>query len=309
MADYGASNPFEEDEAPPNKNKQSYYFSQSPTIPSKTSTDPALQAEIDRLQRLERDLDMREGVLDNRTAILVERERLGGVNPRPPNWPPLPCTSWRLVHHDIANDMPTDEARRVCKLGYIGWIAGSVTLWINLAAIIAVVVADSSGTNIGSFFIAIIYILFLTPISFAIYRILYRAARNQRPALFIIYFFFLWLQILTYAFFGIGYFGMGTAGFVVMFDGFKHNIAAGILCLICFVLWCLLGLYSFFIFHLSRMEYNKAGGLQNARKDMRNVAIQQAKEHPDLVLEGAKMGARAAANNPDLIAKGVKAAV
>lgn len=74
-------------------------------------------ARAEALRKKEEELARREATLDQRTQILIDREKME-ADPRPPNWPR--CRP--ILHHDIMEDIKGEELRKLCKFGYAGWI-------------------------------------------------------------------------------------------------------------------------------------------------------------------------------------------
>jgi len=205
--------------------------------------------------------------------------------------------------------MPTDQLKRVMKIAYTGWMISVATLAYNCAALLMTMIADGSGTNIGDFILSAIYVVFLTPLYFLGYRILYRASRKQKPSLYILYLVVATLVVGGEILYAVGIPGTGAGGFILMAEEFKNSKFAGFVLLASSVLWCLTAVYGVWVYILAIRHYRQSGGLEKAKKEMASAAVSEASKHPDLIAEAAKSGARAAANNPELISKGINAAV
>jgi hypothetical protein len=290
---------------PPKERKET---SPPPSLPPKSSTsssstaDPRLQDRAERLRKKEDDLNKREAMLDSRTTILVEREKTL-ANPREPNWPR--CKP--LLYHNIEEDMPTTQVQRVVRFAYFGWLGFLVALLWNFVCMFALIIAEGA---VGDFVLSIVYMIVLPPLFFLIYRILYRAGRKTKPSLYIVFWIFYFLELLFFAFFVLGYPGTGAGGIFWMSSEFSNaQNVIGFLLLASLILWGVILGWGIFVFILSRFEYKKAGGLAQAKKEAATAAIEEAKEHPELLKEGAKAGAKYAAENPELVAKGAKHAV
>jgi len=311
--DYTADNPFEdntggnpfEDQTqplaaqPPPVNRASRVITAPPPVDrSRKSISPELVAKADKLRKQEEELNRREAVLDKRQQILVDREK--DNEKRKPNWPR--CKP--LIYHNIPEDMPTPEMIRLCRMAYLGWYALEIAFVYNAAALLAVAIA--TGDRIGDFVLSIVYIVFMSPICFLIYRVLYRAGRKSKPSLFVFYFCVFALEILIKIYFALGISGCGAGGFVLMIDMFNANqTVAAIMILVSFVVWVLLAAFSIWIWILARLRYRALGGMAKAKAEMKDAAVEQAKAHPELVIEGAKL----AAQNPDVVAKGVRTVI
>lgn len=117
----------------------------------------------------EEELNKREAVLDSRTKILVDRENVL-KNPREPNWPR--CRP--LLYHNIDADMTEPSVKRLVRFAYFGWLAFLVAVLWNFICMFAAIIVDGA---VGDFILSIVFCVFLPPIFFLIYRILYRAGR------------------------------------------------------------------------------------------------------------------------------------
>jgi len=84
---------------------------------------------------------------------------------------------------------------------------------------------------------------------------------------------------------------------------------AGIMLAIGFANWAILCLLSVIIWIKARNQYKTNGGLSKAQIEARNAAFQAAKDNPDLVKQGIKLGAQTAAQHPELVSEGLKRTV
>lgn len=73
-----------------------------------------------------------------------------------------------------------------------------------------------------------------------------------------------------------------------------NNVGVGIVNLISFVSWVLLTITGVYIWIKARTGYSNSGGNKKAKEEARAAAIDQAKQHPDVVLSGAKLAAKGA---------------
>jgi len=298
---YSGENPFEDNSAPPLPKKDKR--SSSRAFNTNQNVDPEILAAADRLRNKELELNERERNLDNRAEILMERANLS-KGPRAANWPR--CRP--LVYMNIEDDIPTPETFTLVRRALWHWYSGVLCLGWNAIAEIANM-AVGNGSYVGDFVLSLVFWILLTIIWFSIFRVLYRAARKTKSSLYLMYLFLAGCQILSDVFFCLGIPGTGAAGFFFMIKMYGTNVVVGSFDLIAFVFWVAQGVFGIYIWILARREYKKAGGYAAARSETQDAAIDQAKQHPDLVAKGAKAAAKTAANNPDLVAKGVRAAV
>jgi len=315
MAAYDSENPFDEGDATKNpfedEDDDQPRQKSPPSLPSKnvatpsysqpSQPNPDLVAKAEALRRREEELNRKEAMLDNRAQNLANRD-VGVSNSKPPNWPR--CRP--LIRHNIVEDMPTPQTIRLIRMAYGGWLAGCSILAVNIVVLLAVLI-ETKGSSFGDFILSIVFFIILPIIWFTIYRILYRAARKTKAALYITYWVFYFFVMLTHIFFVIGYPGTGAGGIFWMFDAFGAGyMASGFMLLANTILWGCLAGYCVWIFIASRLEYNRAGGLAAAKQNMKDGAISIVKSNPDLVAKGAKMAVKEAANHPDLIVEAAR---
>jgi len=284
QSNYGGEDPFDEEST------------SAPPLPKKrTSTnskeDPELLAAVERLKKKEHELNQREQMLDNRSEILMERERLN-QNPRIANWPK--CRP--LVYMNFEEDMPSQETFKLVRRAYWEWCAAVAALIWNIACMAAVLSVEG-GQAAGDFVLSVVFFVFLTPIWFGIFRLLYRAARKSKSFFYVLYLFLFGCEIATFIFFALGIPQTGSGGFFYMEEMFNQNVGAGVVVLIGFVFWCLHSVLGVYMWIKARIEYHYCGGLDKARKEAKDAAVDQAKQHPELVAQGTKAVAKGAINS------------
>lgn len=71
-----------------------------------------------------------------------------------------------------------------------------------------------------------------------------------------------------------------------MTKAFKENKAVGFILLASAILWCICSIYGVVIWIGARLEYRRAGGLNKAKKEFAEVAVDQASKNPELVAKG-----------------------
>jgi len=318
MADisYTAENPFEDDETsnpfeeeqpsrtmqptfvppkvmeptfvPPTRMEPSFVPPKSKvtTQPSYNTSSKTSDITAESLDRKEAELRRREEELERREQSVTVKEQ-SIPNSRVKNWPR--CRPF--LYHDISADMPTPEAISLVRKAYIGWFVTIFCLIYNFATLMAVLIIDKgTGPSFGGFFLALAYIAFCVPVTFLIYRLLYNAARRSKPSLYLIYFIFQFLEILAFlGVFAVGVVGWGGGGFLLMLDSFNHSVAGGVICLICFVFWVALTVWTVVIFFFGRREYKRLGGIASAKKEFGDAALRGAASNPELVAKGMQV--------------------
>lgn len=314
--DYPAENPFEEEnqpvqsyEAPPLPEKNQA----APPLPSKDYTSPPpsssytqppsnLQDRAERLRKKEEDLNRREKNLDVRTQILIDREKT--YSPRIPNWPR--CKP--ILTHNISEDIPPEESmpglQRLVRWTYYAWYGVIFCFCFNMIALLVRMSIDAGGTAIADWILSLVYIIFLIPLTFLIYRILYRAARKTKAILYVFYLYFAFpIQILVEIFFAVGIPKTGSGGFFLSITSFDDSVATGSFLMASFGFWTILAIIHILLWIRTHKFHKQAGGIDKARKEMRQEAIRQAKEHPELAEQAVRSGVKYAAENPDTVKK------
>jgi len=259
---YTGSNPFDGSNPPP---------------PNPSSN---LSEESERLRRKEEELNQREDQLKRRGEILTERRKIGKEKD-PPNWPR--CRP--IVYHNIQKEMQNPELVSLVRFGYGAWIFGQYALSFNSIALLVVLIngGKEATANIGGFVLSLIFMVLGTVLSFIIYRVLYRGGRKYRPRTFVLYFLLLWIEILCYALFALGWQGSGAGGFILMINMFKNkSTVAGIFLIVSCANWTILAIYGITIFIRARVLYSRAGGNQAAKQDLKNLASTQIQQHPEV---------------------------
>mmetsp|Transcript_5823 Transcript_5823/g.8152 ORF Transcript_5823/g.8152 Transcript_5823/m.8152 type:complete len:341 (-) Transcript_5823:51-1073(-) len=264
-----------------------------------TNVDPTLMHKAERLRQKELELNQREQALDSK-AVTISQLQQQGRNYRAPNWPPFRP----IVYQNIAGDIPS-EVQYLVKRAYWGFLFSAWCLLWNVVCMCTALAIFGSGQAIGDMILSFVYFFFLNAIWFWIYRLIYKAARKSQSSTYLGYLFMMFWVVLSNAFFAVGVPGTGAGGFIYMIKCFEKNIAAGCILIIGCAFWVMIGLWNAYGWIWARSEYSKNGGLEKAKKEASRAAIEEAKNNPDLVMEGARI----AANNPDLVMQGVKSAV
>lgn len=128
------------------------------------------------LKRREEDLQRRE------QALLVKEDELDKVSPKKKNWPRFRP----MIYHNIQEEIP-EEHKKLVRNAYIMWF---VTVWCyfyNFFSVLSALIVTGGGSEIASFILSIVDFIFFVPLSFLIYRLLYRATRYEFLFLFIIF--------------------------------------------------------------------------------------------------------------------------
>jgi hypothetical protein len=223
---------------------------QSSNSSIKSSTiDPNLMEKYQKLKQREFELDQKEKELNDRLESVSKN-----VPFRAPNWP----TCKPIVYHNLKKDMPNSKVYRLVKFAYYGWYASVYCLLINLGSMLGALIVESGNSKqISAFILSIIFFIFIPPILFYIYRILYKAGRKQKKSSYIFYLIYLLAEIGLYIFFIIGVPNTGAGGIIIMIDLFKKNIGEGIVLLISTIQWGLLCCFKIWMWIWVRIQYRE----------------------------------------------------
>jgi len=301
--EYKAENPFEEDTPSSSRNpfEDSIDITPGPALPPKKTTSTSSTrntisqpSQIDltpeAIQRKELELKRREEDINRRETSMLSKEK-SISNPRKNNWPNIRILCIHpILYHDIKEDIPEDRQGCV-KRAYLGWF---MTVWCYFYNFFTELSSLVELGNVGSFVLSIIFFVINVPLSLFTYRILYQGARRGKPILYIAYFILIWVEFVIFAFMGLGLDSWGGGGLLLSIKLFNNDHkAVGVFSIICFIFWCLLFLYHFFLVWIpSVRQYRAMGGLRKAKQEAAGIAAKKMAENPDLVLKGAQAASK-----------------
>jgi len=271
--------------SPPPAPKQDKVYSNSTINPQvntsfNTSKD-GIKAKEEELKRREEDIKRREKTLQKQEETVAR----GGKKPK--NWPFFRP----ILYQNIAEEIPVDEQMLV-RFAYYIWLATVTMFLFNIATVLGDLIVTGDGKEIASFILSIVYTLFLVPLFFMGFRILYNAARKTKSSYYLSYLCFKWFEFVVIVWQTIGVRGWGGGGFLVMiylFEGKgKSYKAMAIIALCCTVFWIFVLLLHVYLFFHARKFYKLAGGYREARKQGATYGARKAAENPDLVTAAAK---------------------
>uniref|UniRef100_A0A1D1Y350 Secretory carrier-associated membrane protein n=1 Tax=Anthurium amnicola TaxID=1678845 RepID=A0A1D1Y350_9ARAE len=175
------------------------------------------------------------------------------------NWPPC----YPIIYHDIQAEILGDSEVRMAELSYKLWLAYTITLVFNLAAVIANSVSHNDGGGIFvQILLAIIYLIIWPFFDFFSRHLsLYRAFKHDNRTSYRLFFLFTFLDIIFGIFIGIGFIYGGGGGLVAMIGDFKSNppfIVAGVFSAICVFLVLTLTMFHFKLFRRVYKQFKKA---------------------------------------------------
>lgn len=186
-----------------------------------------------------------------------------------------------VVHHNIALDIEPDKKAFVRK-AYITWYVHAGALFWNFICLTGALVL---GVTLTDFFYATAAFVLGVPISFYVYWFLYSAIRKNSASYFVLWFVCFTLQLIAEILYGIGVFG--GAGFLLMIKAFDDNTGLGIMCVVSFFSWILLGMWNGFFFVEARSYYSQLGGNRAASKEFSRGAVQVAYDNRDTIKQVA----------------------
>jgi len=326
MNDYEAENPFEEEETknpfededdeeaivqkgtkPPQLPKKD----KGPKLPKKEKVtslprlpkkDPALSpasviAELNTplemteegLRRKEQELKRREEDLARKEGNMISKEEeLEKIAPKAKNWPR--CRP--IIYHNIEEEIPQDDKPLVKRAYYLWFFTVWCFFW-NFFTILADLIVNANGGAVASLILSIVYFIFLVPLSFLFYRLLYNATRKRKSLSWLLFMIIKWIEFLLYGWMALGISGWGGGGIFLMISLFQANkVVVGIFSVICFAFWVLDILGHVYLFIHARIRYKRAGGLNKAKEQATTVAGKTLAENPEF----AKSALKAAAN-------------
>uniref|UniRef100_J3LG44 Secretory carrier-associated membrane protein n=1 Tax=Oryza brachyantha TaxID=4533 RepID=J3LG44_ORYBR len=192
------------------------------------------------LLQWESDLKRREADIRRREEAL----KSAGVPMEDKNWPPF----FPIIHHDIANEIPAN-AQKLQYLAFASWLGIVLCLFWNF---IAVIVCWIRGGDSKLFFLATIYGMLGTPLSYLMwYRPLYRAMRTDSAFSFGWFFLCYMLHIAFCVFAAIAppviFRGKSLTGILAAIDTFSDHAIVGIFYFVGFALFCLETLVSIWV--------------------------------------------------------------
>jgi len=236
------------------------------------------------VRRKELELKRREEDIQRREEALFQQEQKIG-KPRPKNWPR--CRP--ILHHDIAGEIPED-LQPLVRRAYWAWYGIQIALCWNFISVAAGLFADASHSGaIAGFFIGLVIWLVSVPMSWFVYRFLYNAARKTKPSLYMIFFIFVWLEILVFGYLALGVDGWGGGGFFFFIGYFNDKKPiVGIFGVVDFALWVLLIVIHVYLFFKARSPYSAAGGVEKAKQEAATYSAKKMAENPELTAKAAK---------------------
>jgi len=202
------------------------------------------------------------------------------------NWP-LPF--WKLAHHSIQEDIPTEYHSRVRKM-YFLWVLNAVALsWNSLSYIIWSSWPDAEKKNVSMsgggavVMLSLLYACAGIPLSWQwSYKRYYNtyAGRVNGGRLGMRYFFNFSIQCLFAIVMAIGLEDTGAAGLLSMLKCVAHVTSLGMVMLVAFVLWVMVALGSVWLIRKQHVDY----GFQIAGKYMQAQAA--AGKNPRVISQG-----------------------
>ncbi|KAI0683699.1 scamp family-domain-containing protein [Cytidiella melzeri] len=200
------------------------------------STSDKHSARAQELEQRERDLERREQELNQR----AEHVRTHGRN----NWPPF----YPLVFHSIPEEIPEGSRPLITRL-YQLWLLLAATLILNFVACLVLLISGASG-SLGGFITSIIFVVFITPLSFLLwYRPIYNGYMKEQALYYYMYFIFGGFHLLFSVYALVGPTGAGATGIVQTIAAFVGgHIVAGVFCAVAAAGWTLQGLGNAFYF-------------------------------------------------------------
>mmetsp|Transcript_20566 Transcript_20566/g.52726 ORF Transcript_20566/g.52726 Transcript_20566/m.52726 type:complete len:339 (-) Transcript_20566:36-1052(-) len=225
----------------------------------------------------ERELMAREATLAAKEAQIARLETEAAQNAALAaadlkNWPRC-CP---MVRHDIPGEIPPNWQGPVTKAywSYLGLIA---CLIMNALAV--TVISFGTGEELGSFFLAVIYLVTATPLAmFLWYMRLYNATIRDRAITFG-FFFVMYLIHVIFCFWaaiappiGSGGSQRSFAGLFLCLNVFSEGLGFGILAVIGTIMWALEAVWSLLVLQQTYSQFRAGGGTARLQQQAGSAA-------------------------------------
>jgi len=211
--------------------------------------------EIERREKMARELQVelnsKEKVL-NKLWVKYKGEK---------NWP-LPI--WKLAHHNIVEDIPTEHRTRVRRMYFLWGVNAVALVWNSVCYIIWLTWPNASSKRISmssggaAVMLSLLYTCAGIPLSWQLwYKRYYNtyAGRVNNGRLGMRYFIHFGMQCLFAILMAIGLEETAAAGLLTMLKCVAHVTTLGMLMLVAFVLWCMVALASIWLIKKQHVDY------------------------------------------------------
>ena len=233
-------------------------------LPSGPATIPITSSQSRDVSNAQSELSKRQAELDRKEQELSEREeelKRSNVHARMKNWPPIP-PFWIFgpcFFQDISLDIP-QEFQRIVRIGYYLWLFGAVTLFLNFLGLCAV---GSIGPVFGSLFIFFI----CTPLSYICwFRPLYNAFRSDSSFNFMLFFFFMFLNLIIGIIWAVGVPWTASCGFITAAQAIQDGAGKGIFAFIVAAFLTVNAIGDFYFLLMVHQLYRSTGASFNKAK-------------------------------------------
>jgi len=229
--------------------------------------DSAKDAEVQRVKAeiLEKDKQIHnlQSELEKKTD---EQKQIGKLAP---NWPK--CKP--IIYHNIDEDFPEEVKKKLMKRAYFCWFLNVFCCTWNMLCLFMAMFEPklTTFTSVVSDFVgSLIFCVLWVPLSFMLwYRMLYKAIKQSKSSLFIIFFGFFFVQILLCILDAIGLWSSAAAGVVSTIDVFTQGaIGVGICFAISTVAWVLLTFLCVYIMRKVYSEFQTGGSIVKAKGEL-----------------------------------------
>jgi len=229
--------------------------------PSKESAEiQNVKAQI--LER-EKEINKLQSELEKKT------EQQKQIEAHAPNWPK--CKP--MIYHNIQEDFPENDKKKLMKLAYFCWFLNCFCCaWNMICLLMAIFVPELStvGSIVSDFVGSIIFCVLWIPLSFILwYRTLYKAVKQSKSSLFILFFITFTVQILLSILDAIGFWSSAAAGAISTIDVFTKNaVGIGICFAISTVAWISLTFLCVYIMRKVYSEFKSGGSVVKAKGEL-----------------------------------------
>jgi len=251
-------------------------FNNEPAVIStSTNQNTSKQVSLDKLEKMQRDLEDRSRRLAEEEERLGRRENQidysGSIN----NFPPFPrcCPVKPCFYQAIDVEIPT-EYRLIVRIAYYTWMAYVVILLINIFGTLSYMIINKVDSDTGSFFgVSILYFVLFTPLSYILwYRPLYKAFKNNSSFNFFMFFIAFVTQIIILIIQMLGIKLLGSCGWMIS-STVSNNFGVKVFMLIIATGFTVeLAMCIFIIIKVNVYFRNSGGSIQKAKEELGHEA-------------------------------------
>jgi hypothetical protein len=209
-------------------------------------------------------------------SLVVQEESYAQSDDKLHNWPswPRPCTRYAPDEDIVLGDTAEDRRDWVKKLYYC-WFANMLGLFWNFISMCAYV--NKKDGEISLAFLAATYFCIGGVGSFFGWmKMGYKAAETESNLLYLTFLIFFGLTGAWWAAMAVGVEQAAMAGFITMVVLYDADSVGGTMCLVGFIMYCLLALVHLYLWFEGNGHFRATGGVEKAKEEMRKEGAKKA---------------------------------